>query len=121
MFPKDYPYTAKAPNLSSVASTTTSQTGKQRSFWTLGRRNVEDDGVSEATRPSDITFYAFNYDECVIRARDNPVVTCPNHQDLPLEFIAPDTVSELVPCMLIIYTIYYTLLYCILLAILIGG
>lgn len=60
----------------------------------MGRRNLEEDTVQESGQSPDITFFAFQYDECVIRARDNPVVTCPNHQDLPLEFIAPDTVSS---------------------------
>ena len=95
LFAKDYPYTAKAPNLANTVGNTTSQTGSKRSFWPLGRRNVDEE-ASQLNEPSpDITFYAFQYDECAIRARDNPFVTCPNHQDLPLEFIAPDTVSQL--------------------------
>ena len=38
-------------------------------------------------------FYAFQYEECVVRARDVPYVKCPVHGELPLEYIAPDTVS----------------------------
>lgn len=50
--------------------------------------------ATEATPPPpEVVFYAFQYEECVIRARDIPYVKCPVHGDLPLEYVAPDTVS----------------------------
>lgn len=44
--------------------------------------------------PRDDVYYAFQYEECVVRAREIPFVECPVHGDLPLEYIAPDTVSN---------------------------
>lgn len=41
-----------------------------------------------------MVFYAFQYEECVVKARDIPYVKCPVHGELPLEYIAPDTVRK---------------------------
>ena len=41
-----------------------------------------------------MVFYAFQYEECVVKARDIPYVKCPLHGELPLEYIAPDTVRK---------------------------
>ena len=41
-----------------------------------------------------VVFNAFQYEECVVKARDIPYVKCPVHGELPLEYIAPDTVRK---------------------------
>ena len=73
-------------NISSV-SQTGSQRGRSRGRGTGGHAGGETD------RREEMIYYAFQYDECVVQARNVPNMCCPNHQELPLEYIAPDTVS----------------------------
>ncbi len=37
--------------------------------------------------------YAFRYNDCVVTARSTDTMFCPAHGDVPLQFMAPDTVS----------------------------
>ncbi len=37
--------------------------------------------------------YAFRYNDCVVSARSVDSIFCPAHGDVPLQFMAPDTVS----------------------------
>lgn len=37
--------------------------------------------------------YAFRYNDCVVTARSMDTMFCPAHGDVPLQFMAPDTVS----------------------------
>ncbi|XP_019849257.1 PREDICTED: leucine-rich repeat serine/threonine-protein kinase 1-like [Amphimedon queenslandica] len=85
-----YPYSA--PTQAHIASTIASQSSvpQQRSRWGWGRGQ----GASPVPAPTptpNVVFYAFQYEECVVRARDVPYVKCPVHGELPLEYIAPDT------------------------------
>ena len=87
-----YPYSA--PNQARIANTIASQTAsrsnQRTSRWGWGRDRRQTD---QPLPPSNAVFYAFQYEECVMRARDDPYVKCPVHGDLPLEYLAPDTVS----------------------------
>lgn len=112
---QDYPYNARAPTLANVTNTSSQTGNSRRLFWPLGGRRVTEEEVSQEHLTSpDVTFYAFQYDECVIRARDVLSVKCPSHEELPLEFIAPDTVSPRLNILGITINIYLLILvvYC---------
>ena len=57
-------------------------------FHRAGRRPQEEEGVRQCT------LYAFQYDECIVLAREQENLKCPIHGDLPLQYLAPDTVSH---------------------------
>ena len=61
----------------------------------LHRRGHSLQRASRPTPDSRNYCYAFRYDDCVVAARSKDSIDCPGHGTIPLQYLAPDTVSSM--------------------------
>ena len=60
----------------------------------------------------EVYYYAFRYDDCVVMARSLDGMFCPAHGNIPLQYMAPDTVSSsclILLCFCLIRTLAWSL------------